>query len=199
MTLPILNDAPEPAILRAGDTWTWQRAFEDYQPVNGWTLNYVLNCHLGIFAFPAGAAVASADGQSWAVNVSATGTKACPAQQGYTLYALLNNTVTGEVETLPIRKVTVLPSIAGATGPVDTRSHNEIVLGNIDLALEGCDRPDVIEYAIHGRSLKSYDRMQLERLRALYAYRVRRERVHRGEIVDRRLIGVAFVTPGGTY
>lgn len=199
MTLPILNNAPEPASLRAGDTWTWLRAFEDYQPANGWVLSYTLNCAQGIFPFPAGSVTASADGQSWLVNVPAASTKNCAALQGYTLYALLNNTVTAEVETLPIRKVNVSPAIAGATLPVDTRSHNEIVLGNIDLALEGCDRPDVIEYTIHGRTLKSYDRLQLEKLRAIYAYRVRCERVQRGEIVDRRQVGVAFVTPGGTY
>jgi hypothetical protein len=167
--------------------------------VNGWVLSYALNCASGIFQFPDGSVTASSDGESWAVSVPATATKNCAALQGYTLYALLNNTGTGEVETLPIRKVNVLAAIAGATAPVDTRSHNEIVLGNIDLALEGCDRPDVIEYTIHGRTLKSYDRLQLERLRALYAYRVRRERVRRGEIVDRRQIGVAFVAPGGTF
>jgi hypothetical protein len=199
MTLPIANNAPEPAILRAGDTWTWNRAFEDYQPSDGWVLSYALNCATGIFQFPDGAVTASTDGQSWAVSVPASATKACAALQGYTLYALLNNTSKSEVETLPIRRVKVLPAIAGATAPVDTRSHNEIVLGNIDLALEGCDRPDVIEYTIHGRTLKSYDRLSLEKLRALYAYRVHRERVQRGEIVDRRQIGVAFVTPGGTY
>lgn len=199
MTLPILNNAPEPASLRAGDTWAWDRAFEDFHPADGWVLNYALNCAGGIFQFPSGSATPSADNLSWAVSVPATSTKACVAMQGYTLYALLNNTTTGEVETLPIRKVTVLPAIAGAVAPVDTRSHNEIVLGNIDLALEGCDRPDVIEYTIHGRTLKSYDRLSLEKLRALYAYRVRCERVRRGEIVDRRQIGVAFVTPGGTF
>jgi hypothetical protein len=199
MTLPIANNQPEPATLRAGDTWKWQRAFEDYQPNAGWTLSYTLNCAKGIFPFPDGSVTASTDGESWLVSVPASSTKTCAALQGYTLYALLNNTGTGEAETLPIRKVTVSPAIAGATLPVDTRTHNEIVLGNIDLALEGCDRPDVIEYTIHGRTLKSYDRLALEKLRAIYAYRVRCERVRRGEIVDRRQIGVAFVTPGGTF
>lgn len=201
MTNPLLtqNNDPEPATLRAGDTWTWQRAFTDYQPGAGWVLGYTLNCAQAIFAFPASAITASTDGQSWLVNVPAAATAACPAVAGYTLYALLNNPSTGAVETLPVRKVSVLPAIAGAKLPVDTRTHNEIVLANIDLALEGVTRPDVIEYTIHGRTLKSYDRLQLEKLRAIYAYRVRCERVKRGEIVDRRMIGVAFQVPGGSF
>lgn len=185
--------------MRAGDTWIWQRTFADFTPAAGWTLSYTLNCAGGIFPFPAGSVTPSTDGQSWLVNVPAAQTATCAALQNYTLYALLNNAGTGEVETLAVRKVSVLPAIAGATAPVDTRSHNEICVANIDLALEGVTRPDVIEYTIHGRTLKSYDRLNLEKLRALYAYRVRCERVARGEIVDRRLVGVAFVSPGGTF
>jgi hypothetical protein len=201
MTNPIalLANQPEPAQLRAGDSWSWQRTFADFQPQNGWALNYTLNCAQGIFPFPAGSCTPSGDGQSWLVSVAASLTQPCPPLPAYTLYALLNNASNGDAETLAIRRVQVLPAIAGATAPVDTRTHNEIVLANIDAALEGNTRPDVIEYTIHGRTLKSYDRLQLEKLRAIYAYRVRRERVLRGEIVDRRIIGVAFTRPGGTF
>ena len=45
----------EPTLLRAGDSWKWLRQFGDYEPKDGWALQYVLNSPSGgIFKFPDG-------------------------------------------------------------------------------------------------------------------------------------------------
>jgi hypothetical protein len=185
--------ALEPVALRAGDSWTWKRIFEDYPTCDGWVLQYVLNSATARFAFPAGAIENDADGVSFAVAVASADT-ANVAPGIYELYAVLSND--GQQQTFQLQNVRIDANIARGTAPVDTRSFVKKTLDILELAIVGDQSPIVQEYEIHGRLVKYTDRIALKRLRDDFKAEYRLELIAKGEYTPRRSAGIQF---GPTY
>jgi hypothetical protein len=180
--------AGEPKFLRAGDTWTWTPTFCNYAAADGWVLQYVLNSKSVRFAFPGGS-VTSDVNAGFAVNVTAVQTAAV-APGEYTIYAIL--TKGSQTFTLEIAGLTVLANIATASGAVDTRHPDEIILDSIKAVLAGTASDAVRSYKINGRELVRMSMSELEQKRAIYEARVRIIKRDRGEKVRSSKVVVRF-------
>jgi hypothetical protein len=158
----------EPTRLRQGDSWTWERIFPDF-PSALYRLKYVLNSPHNRFVLDGTLAqnspiTAADDGQAFVVQATRAATAECQPDT-YQLSAVLigipNTTADGEQVTLPLQDVTVDADIAGATGPVDTRSIAKKNLDAIEACLLGTTDPSVAEYTINGRMLRRFNRSEL--------------------------------------
>jgi hypothetical protein len=183
-----------PTRLRQGDSWQWVCSFTDY-PSADYTLKFLLNSPTNRFVFPSGGITADSDGLSFDVNLTTTQTAAC-APDTYDFVAVISGIAAtptaGCQETLVLQSVVVDPNLATASGAVDTRSFVKKTLDTIKAAISGDTRPDVQEYMINGRQLRKLDKMQLEKLNALYEYKYAAERRARGEYVTSRSPGFRF-------
>ena len=193
------SDSPvplEPTELRAGDSWNWTRQWSDY-PSGEYSLSYILNSPLNRFVFPSGGITPDQDGVSFDIQLSPAQTAACVADT-YEFVAVLSQAADsgdGEIAqqvTLVLQSVKVLPNLATATAPVDTRSYVKKTLDIIQAAIAGDDRPDVLEYMIQGRSIRKNSRSELLQMEALFRYRYDAERRARGEYVPSRSGGFRF-------
>jgi hypothetical protein len=180
--------AGEPKFLRAGDTWTWTPTFCNYAAADGWQLQYVLNSKSVRFAFPGGS-VTSDVAAGFTVNVTAAQTAAV-APGEYTIYAIL--TKGSQTFTLEIAGLTVLANIATASGAVDTRHPDEIILDNIKAMLAGTSSDAVRMYKIGDRELQRMSMKELEQKRGIYEVRVRQIKRDRGEKVPSSKVVVRF-------
>lgn len=184
----------EPTALRAGDSWQWQRAFDNYLSGSGWTLQYILNSASNIFPFPAGSITPDAGGESF--NVAVTPAQTANVAAGtYELYAVLKLTDAGVVtgqETRLLQSVRVSPNIAGTSVPIDTRSFVKKTLDMIEAAISGDQSPMVQEYEIAGRRIGYMDRLKLKQLRDQYAYEYQGERAAAGEFVRKNKVEFGF-------
>ena len=186
----------EPTQLRSGDSWNWTRQFPPY-PSSQYTLSYILNSPTNIFVFPPAAITADSDGVSFDIQLSPTQTAACAADT-YEIVAVLSqaaNNNDGNIAqqiTLVLQSVLVLPNLAGATAPVDTRSYVKKTLDIIRAAISGDSRPDVMEYMIQGRSIRKIARAELLQWEADFQYRYDAERRAKGEYVPSRGVGFRF-------
>jgi hypothetical protein len=194
------SDVPlEPTNLRAGDSWNWMRAFPDY-PSGLYQLKYILNSASNRFVLDGTLAVnapitADSDGQSFDVQAPASLTNGCPADT-YQLVAILigitGTTAAGEQVTLPLQDVCVAPNLAGASGPVDTRSNVKKNLDAVEQCLLGNTDPSVSEYMINGRQLRRFPRADLIKERSFWRAQYKAELRAKGEYCPRRVIGFRF-------
>jgi hypothetical protein len=151
----------EPTQLRQGDSWNWQRQFAEY-PSNLYQLKYVFNSPSNRFVLDGtlstGAPItADADGQTFDIAATPTQTADCipdTYQMIAVLVGIANTTAAGAQVTLPLQDVRVAPNVAGAQGPVDTRSNAKKNLDAIEACLLGNTDPTVVEYTINGRMLR---------------------------------------------
>jgi hypothetical protein len=148
----------------------------------------VLNNKSVRFPFPGGS-VTSDLNTGFAVNVTAAQTAAVAAGE-YTIYAIL--TQGSETHTLEVAGLTVLANIATASGAVDTRHPDEIILDNIKAMLAGTASDAVRSYKINGRELVRMSMTELENKRAIYEARVRLIKKDRGETVPSSRVVVRF-------
>lgn len=193
------SDSPvplEPTELRAGDSWNWTRQWADY-PSASYSLNYILNSPLNRFVFPSGGIGPDAESVSFDIQLSPAQTASCVADT-YEFVAVLSqaaNAEDGQIAqqvTMVLQSVKVLPNLATATAPVDTRSFVKKTLDIIQAAIAGDTRPDVLEYMIEGRSIRKNSRVELLQMEALFRYRYDVERRARGEYVPSRGAGFRF-------
>lgn len=185
--------APEPTDIIAGDTLTWQRAFQYYPASAGWTLAYVLNSPTArIVVDPADI---TALGDAFAITIPSSETKTWPPG-AYQWLAVAQLAAAGSIPaqriTVALGRVNVTFDILDATTPQDTRTPNEVALSNIDAMLAGTADGGVQEYTIHGRMLRRYGLPELRALRSYYASLVRQERADRGEYQRPRTVAVHF-------
>lgn len=180
--------AGEPKILRGGDTWCWTPTFCDFAAADGWQLQYILNSKSARFAFPGGSVTSSLT-NGFAVNVTSAQT-ANVAPGEYTIYAVL--TKAQSQQTLEIASVTVLANIASASGAVDTRHPDEIILDNIKAMLAGTSSDAVRSYKIGNRELQRMSMAELEQKRGIYEVRVRQIKRDRGEKIPNSKVVVRF-------
>lgn len=126
----------EPAELRAGDTWQWRRDdLADY-PASAWSLTYHFRNAAGDFDVNA-----SADGDSFAVNVAKATTGALTAGK-YHWYAFVDNGT--ERYQVDAGELEVLADVAGA-GPYDGRKFAQRMLEAIEARLEGRASDDQLD------------------------------------------------------
>lgn len=193
------SDSPvplEPTELRAGDSWNWTRQWADY-PSGQYSLSYILNSPSNRFVFPAGGITPDQDAVTFDIQLSPAQTTPCVADT-YEFVAVLSQAADGtdgniaQQVTLVLQSVKVLPNLATATAPVDTRSFVKKTLDIIQAAIAGDTRPDVLEYMIQGRSIRKNSRAELLQMEALFRYRYDAERRARGEYVPSRSGGFRF-------
>ena len=186
----------EPTRLRQGDSWNWQRQFPAY-PSTLYQLKYILNSANNRFVLDGTLATnppitPADDGQSFVIQAPATLTSGCQPDT-YQIVAVLigitGTTAAGEQVTLPLQDVIVQPNLAGATGPVDTRSFIKRRLDMIEACISGDTRPDVQEYMIQGRQLRKWEPDKLEALRKKYAAMYQAELRAGGQYARPRTIG----------
>lgn len=161
----------EPASLRAGDTWQWTKSLGDYPASTPWTLKYRFKNASGGFAI-----TATADGDDYAVEVTATASKAYRAGV-YSWFSWVENADASEKHTVASGSFTVLPDfrVSEADQPFDDRSHARIVLAAIEAVLENRATLDQESYEIAGRSLKRTPLGDLIKLRQHYKAEVAAE------------------------
>lgn len=194
------SDLPfAPTVLRQGDSWNWQTAFPDF-PSALYQLQLIFNSANNRFLLDGtltqnAPITAADDSQSFLVQATATQTGSCQPDQ-YQIVAVLigigGTTAAGQQVTLELQSVNVQPNLAGALGPVDTRSFVKKRLDMIEAAISGDTRPDVQEYVINGRQIRKISPLELEKLRTYYRAQYRAELRAKGEYASPRTIGFRF-------
>jgi hypothetical protein len=185
----------EPTQLRQGDSWQWQRQFPDY-PSNLYQLKYVFNSPKNRFVLDSTTGItADADGQTFDISPTSAQTATC-APDTYQLIAVLigigGTSAAGDLDTFPLQDVLVLPNIATATGPVDTRSNAKKNLDAIEACLLGNLDPSVAEYTINGRMLRRFDRSELLKEREYWRNEYKAELKAAGLYTETRNITFRF-------
>lgn len=151
----------EPAELRAGVTWEWDRTdLADY-PAATWTLKYWFKRMGGTDKF---SITASTDGTGFAVSVAAATTLSYVADD-YTWVAVV--TSGSEVREVDHGTMKILPRYDVDTA-LDDRTHAKKVLEAIEAVLESRASKDQEEYTIGTRSLKRTPLKDLVALRDKY-------------------------------
>lgn len=174
----------EPAQLRAGDTWRWQRQLDDY-PAGTWTLKYRFKNSTTGFEI-----VSTSSGTLHDVTVAAATTAAYTAGS-YTWIAWVEGG-SSEKYTVDSGTIEVLPDYRGglATVALDDRSHARKMLDAIEAWLESRD-PGVAEYEIAGRRMKYIPAAELIKLRSRYQREVAgedaAEKIARGELAPKKI------------
>jgi hypothetical protein len=177
----------EPAIIHAGDTVSWDRAFSGYSPQD-YTLTYVIVSPFAQYIV----AATAADGAPNVFHAQIPAATTADWVQGvYRWEAYLKN-ATGDRVTIDQGQLTVSPNFETATQGIDARDDDEKALDAIKVMLSGKVTEDAQRYVIHGRELQRYTMAELLNIRNVYALRVRRNRVLRGERVSSRTVKVGF-------
>lgn len=149
----------EPAQLRAGDTWRWNRINLIDYPASAYTLTYRFKNPAGGFEI-----VADPDGNNYAVSVDATVTAGYVAGS-YAWQAQVDGPL-GRF-TVSDGSMLVLPSLfaGSATSALDSRSTAKIALDAINAQLQKRATADQQEYEISvGGSMRRVVRATLQQL-----------------------------------
>lgn len=152
----------EPAALRSGDTWQWNRDLGDY-PADVWTLTYYFRNAASNFDI-----IATADGTAYAVSVAMSTTAGYTAGW-YDWTAFVSNGT--ERYQVGSGRLEVQPNLAAAA-PYDGRGFARKMVDAIEAALLNratSDQLDLISSAQGDRSItRDKDRLQvmLEKYRA---------------------------------
>lgn len=167
----------EPVGARAGDTWTWRRAFDDYSSQDAWVLSYAM-VGPGAVRWDATWAVAEVDG-GWLVTMPATQTAGIPAG-AYQWIARVAKA--GEVVTVATGALTVEPNLATAT-PGSLETHAAKMLRLIDAEITRRLTPAseggsgaVESYSIDEVSMAKVPLRDLQKMRGQFAAQVARQR-----------------------
>lgn len=186
-------------MLRQGDSWNWQRQFPDY-PSNLYQLKYVFNSAGNRFVLDGTLSqnapiVADGDGATFDIAALPAVTTNC-ASDTYQLIAVLigiaNTTAAGQQVTIPLQDVRVEPNLAGAQGPVDTRTNAKKNLDAIEACLLGNTDPGVAEYTINGRMLRRFNRAELLKEREYWRNEYKAELKAAGIYTENRNITFRF-------
>ncbi len=182
------SPVPEPTEIRAGDTVSWSRSFDQFPPSDGYSLSYVFVSKANLYPVAGSMVTVGQDNFSVKVPAAATATwvPGWYRWQAYISDADENRYTVGE------GKVEVLPNLQAATSGLDDREPDEIILDNLIAMLTGKATADVREYEIAGRRLSRYSWSELMVMRSTYEKRVRAIRIRRGEKPRSQTIGVSF-------
>jgi hypothetical protein len=156
-----------PAQVYAGDTLIWSRSFDSYSSADGWALKYTVVSSTAVYSFTA----ASQSDGSFLVTV-AEATTAGWAVGKYKLVEYVDNGT--QKFTLTESPLTVIAKLAGASIPVDTRTHARKVLDSIEAYLEA-RTPTTMLIMIDGKRLEHYPLPDILAMRDRYRIEVARE------------------------
>lgn len=156
-----------PARLVAGDTLTFTRNFSDYPSSDGWQLKYTLISSAAAKSFEASA---QPDG-SFLVNVAGTTTTSWPAGRFTLVEYVVKDT---QRFTLNREPFIVVADLAGASTPIDTRSHARKMLDAINAWFEK-KLPNAGKVMLDGLRIDSHPIPDLLKLRDRYLVEVQRE------------------------
>lgn len=137
----------EPAVITAGDSYTWQQSLDDY-PASVWTLKYRLINAAGKIDI-----TATASGADHAVSVPADTSAAWPAGT-YAVTAWVEKAA--ERYTVSVAgTILVEPNLAAAVAGLDTRSEAKKILDALMVAYAAAvaSHAYVQEYTVAGRRL----------------------------------------------
>jgi hypothetical protein len=177
----------EPQQFRAGDTIKWNRTFSDYAADAGWTLAYrLLSTTKG---YDVNGALITSTGGTFNIVIPAATSKTYLADE-YSWVAFV--TKGSERYTVAKGRLKILPDIAAQIDGYDDRSANKKILDAIDALISGAATSDVQQYRIGSRELTKMNRMELLKFRAVYASKVRAERIQNGETVPSNSYGIRF-------
>ena len=165
----------EPTEAVAGDTWIWQKSFQDYPISEGWALSYKFR---GLASIDSVSGWFANDGVTWTVTVPATSTSVAAGRLEWWAIVTGSGAYAGQVYTADHGYLTVTPDPRPAT-PGALQTYNEKMLAVIQLEIQaritgvGSGHES---YQISGRALTKIPIEELEKLRGKYAARVWRER-----------------------
>lgn len=155
-----------PAEITAGDTVTWRRPGVDYPPVDGWSLACTLVGTGKVYRL-----TAEVSGDDFAFTAAASITAAWDAGvYRVQVYATKDDAR----HTLEASTLRVLPDLAAAGAGMDTRTHAQKVLDNINGWLE-TEAPVYGAMELNGRKISYYPLPDLLLLRDRYQRDVRAE------------------------
>ena len=154
------------AIIYAGNTVKFDKAFADYKASDGYSLEYSLVNNSVKYTF-----TATADGDDFAVNVSAS-TTATWQPGDYKYFAFIKNGT--ERFLVEQGSVTIKPDPASTV--FDSRSHVKKMLDAIESVIEGRATEDISTYTINGRQIVKMTLEELLKARSLYRREYERER-----------------------
>lgn len=187
-TPPIPTHIPHE--LTPGDSWTWQLAFGDYPPSDGWTLTVSLRGPSAVAPSLGEIDIeAEATPDNGAYMVSARADQTAQLVPGnYRWVASVARVVGSQEERVSVhRGVTILLQQLQTADAGDTTTHNERMLAAIEALIEGRTTADVEYYQIAGRALTKIPVKELMGYRAKYAAAVWRER-HPHETAPARMV-----------
>jgi hypothetical protein len=168
----------EPLQIRAGDSVEWEKSLSDY-PATEWTLTYYLRGPKPL-DIPA-----TADGQGFAVTISAATTAPLPAGDYWLFGRVTDGT---DVVTVYEGTVKVLPNLNAETmgDGYDGRSHARKCRDALRAMMEGIAPHPEVAYTLFGERqvtlMSVADRKELlSYYESLVANEERQERISRGE------------------
>jgi hypothetical protein len=169
--LPTIQ-AIEPTYATAGDTWQWQRSFDDFLISDGWALSYGINGPKHVVWNPAWV---TNDGSIFTVTIPPATTTALTLGT-YELIAILtgSGSYAGQRVSIKLPPIIVLPDPALAVDGSRV-SHAATVLPIIEAALSGRLSADMQRYMIAGREVTKIPIAELRQLRAQYRRELWRE------------------------
>lgn len=185
--MTLLNPAPEPALLVAGDTAKWAKVLPANPASEGWVLTYRLvnpsaTLVITATAGPSGEHlinVPAATTATWAAGFYAWRAQASKADEVYTVAA-------GQMQIAP----------AFATGGMDARSDARKALDAVEAVILGRASSAVAEYQIAGRQLRHIPIPELLTLRDKLRADVVRENTAQALANTGQLPGRIFVRFG---
>ncbi len=157
----------EPNAATAGATWRWKRSLGD-TPSPAWVLTYYFVNSNANFSF-----AAAQDGSDHLVDLNIAATEEFPPGQ-YRLEAYVSDGT--DRHKVAAQWFTVRPDPTKQEGGFDPRSHNQIVLDNIQAVLRKRSTKDQDAYSVEGRSLSRTPIAELIKMESRYKGIVGRER-----------------------
>jgi hypothetical protein len=181
LTASIPTDIPD--VLTAGDTWQWTRSYVDYLAGDGWSLNYFIRGPASLDV------TADADGDTFAITVSASDTESLPPG---TYQYLARVSKDGEVFTVGSGSTVVQRNLETAVDD-DLRSFAEQMVEALEASLladaasvaSGGSGGVVLSYTIGTRSVTFKDEDAVRKALSHYKWQVYLEQ-HPGQIGVRR-------------
>ena len=149
-----------PLSFRAGDRVQWKQSFSDF-PASSFDLSYFLVNESNQIKIDA-----SADGDDFLISVPATTTAGFNAGI-YSFIARVDDGA-GDIETVDVGKIEILPDFEAATTGFDDRSHVKKVLDALEATILGKASLDQLSYSIAGRSISRLSPSELIEWRDQY-------------------------------
>lgn len=155
----------EPQVLIVGDTWQWNRTFSEFPPSEGWTVAYILNG-------PTETTLPTSPSSGvYVVNSNSLSLSAVPLPGTYqwAAYATGSGSFAGQRFQITAGVFTVLPNLATASA---FTTHEELVLANLEAAIQSRTSGDFENYSLDGRSITKIPIEKLIALRSIYQHKL---------------------------